>query len=138
MFRAVLLERREPGILGRFLRKASGGRGGGAARFAAGGAGVSPEPRRRGVILELCPTSNVLTKSVSSIEAYPLRQIRAAGVRVCVNADDPGVFDYDLNHEYRLLAELHGQTAADFAAMNRDALAASFLPAEAKSRAFRP
>ena len=96
------------------------------------------EVARRGVILELCPTSNVLTKSVSSIEAYPLRQIRAAGVRVCVNADDPGVFDYDLNHEYRLLAELHGQTAADFAAMNRDALAASFLPAEAKSRAYRP
>ena len=96
------------------------------------------EVARRGVILELCPTSNVLTKSVSSIEAYPLRQIRAAGVRVCINADDPGVFDYDLNHEYRLLAELHGQTAADFAAMNRDALAASFLPAEAKSRAFPP
>ena len=96
------------------------------------------EVARRGVILELCPTSNVLTKSISSIEAYPLRQIRAAGVRVCLNADDPGVFDYDLNHEYRLLAELHGQAAADFAAMNRDALAASFLPAEAKSRAFRP
>ncbi|HPT16987.1 MAG TPA: adenosine deaminase, partial [Kiritimatiellia bacterium] len=96
------------------------------------------EVARRGVILELCPTSNVLTKSISSIEAYPLRQIRAAGVRVCINADDPGVFDYDLNHEYRLLAELHGQTAADFAAMNRDALAASFLPAEAKSRAYRP
>ena len=96
------------------------------------------EVARRGVILELCPTSNVLTKSISSIEAYPLRQIRAAGVRVCINADDPGVFDYDLNHEYRLLAELHGQTAADFVAMNRAALAASFLPAEVASRAFRP
>ena len=93
---------------------------------------------KRGVILELCPTSNVLTKSISASEAYPIRQIRAAGVRVCINADDPGVFDYDLNHEYELLARLHGLTEADFAAMNRDALAASFLPAEAKSRAYRP
>ena len=94
------------------------------------------EVAKRGVLLELCPTSNVLTKSIASIEAYPIRRIRAAGVRVCLNADDPGVFDYDLNHEYRLLAERHGLTEADFAALNRDALAASFVPDAAKRRCF--
>ncbi len=92
------------------------------------------EVARRGILLELCPTSNILTKSIPSIAAYPIRQIRAAGVRVCLNADDPGVFAYDLNHEYRLMAELHGLAADDFAAMNRDALAASFLPETAKRR----
>lgn len=90
---------------------------------------------KRGVILELCPTSNILTKSIDSHETYPVRAIRAAGVKVCINADDPGVFHYDLNHEYRMLAELHGQTEADFAAMNRDAYANSFIP-EADRKAF--
>lgn len=92
------------------------------------------EVARRGVILELCPTSNVRTKSVASIERYPIRTIRAAGVKVCLNADDPGVFAYDLNHEYRLMAEKHGLAADDFAAMNRDARAASFLPEAAQRR----
>jgi adenosine deaminase len=90
---------------------------------------------QRGIILELCPTSNVLTKSISSPEAYPIRQIRAAGVRVCINADDPGVFDYDLNHEYGLLARFHGLTEPDFAAMNRDALESSFIRDDLKRKA---
>ena len=92
------------------------------------------EVARRGVLLELCPTSNILTKSIATIESYPIRQIRAAGVKVSLNADDPGVFDYDLNREYRLMADLHGLTADDFAAMNRDARAASFLPEAALRR----
>jgi adenosine deaminase len=96
------------------------------------------EVARRGVILELCPTSNLLTKSIASREAYPIRRIRAAGVKVCINADDPGVFDYDLNHEYRVLAERHGLVEADFAAMNRDAFESSFIPAELKQRHFKP
>ncbi len=92
------------------------------------------EVARRGVILELCPTSNILTKSIASLESYPIRAIRAAGVKVCLNADDPGVFDYDLNHEYRAMADWHGLTADDFAALNRDARAASFLPEAARRR----
>ena len=91
---------------------------------------------KRGILLELCPTSNVLTKSISAPEAYPIRQIRAAGVRVCINADDPGVFDYDLNHEYRMLAQLHGLAEADFAAMNRDALESSFIRDDLKRNYF--
>ena len=94
------------------------------------------EVAKRGVILELCPTSNILTKSIASIESYPIRAIRAAGVRVCINADDPGVFDYDLNHEYELLARLHGLTEADFAAMNRDALASGFIREDVKRKFF--
>lgn len=92
------------------------------------------EVARRGVLLELCPTSNILTKSIPTLESYPIRQIWAAGVKVSLNADDPGVFDYDLNREYRLMADLHGLTADDFAAMNRDARASSFLPEAALRR----
>ena len=91
------------------------------------------EVARRGVMLELCPTSNILTKSIGSMPAYPIRAIRAAGVRVSLNADDPGVFDYDLNHEYRAMTDLHGLTEQDFAAINRDAWAASFI-AEGEKR----
>ena len=96
------------------------------------------EVARRGVLLELCPTSNLLTRCIASLPAYPIRTIRAAGIRVCINADDPGVFDYDLNHEYRAMAEWHGLAEEDFAAMNRDAWAASFIAEADKARYFRP
>lgn len=96
------------------------------------------EVARRGVLLELCPTSNILTKSISAPADYPINRIRAAGVKVGINADDPGVFDYDLNHEYRMLAQLHGLTAADFAAMNRAAFESSFIPVELKKKHFKP
>lgn len=96
------------------------------------------EVAERGILLELCPSSNVVTRCIESLEVYPIRQIRAAGIRVSLNADDPGVFDYDLNHEYRAMAELHGLTGNDFAAINRDAFAASFIPDEEKRQYFDP
>ncbi|MBK7893176.1 MAG: adenosine deaminase [Bdellovibrionales bacterium] len=82
---------------------------------------------REGVLLEICPTSNVLTNSVPTLQAHPIRRLMDAGVKVCVNTDDPGVFDYDLTHEYRALAESHGFTEAEFSVMNAWARAASFV-----------
>ena len=95
------------------------------------------EVARRGILLELCPTSNILTKSIESMEAYPIRAIRAAGIRVGINADDPGVFDYDLPHEYEALARHHGLTGADFERMNRDAYESSFIPEGIRAAHFR-
>jgi len=91
------------------------------------------EVARRGILLELCPTSNILTRSISTLEEYPINIIRSAGVKVCVNGDDPGIFDYDLNHEYRILAEQHGLTERDFAVLNRDAFENSFIPEAART-----
>ena len=50
----------------------------------------------RGIMLEVCPTSNVLLRVVDSIDDHPLPALRAAGVRVCLNTDDPGWFATDL------------------------------------------
>lgn len=96
------------------------------------------EVARRGILLELCPTSNILTRSISAPKEYPIQRIRSAGVKVCVNADDPGTFSYDLNHEYRMLADLHDLTQEDFAAMNRDAFANSFIPEKDRNGFFLP
>jgi adenosine deaminase len=90
--------------------------------------------REREVTLEVCPTSNWLTRSVSSLEGHPLPLLRRAGVRVTLNSDDPQLMGIDLVHEYALAARLYGFEAADFLQMNRDAVRASFLPGEIKRR----
>lgn len=85
------------------------------------------EVARRGVLLELCPTSNVLTNAVKSVATHPLRRLREAGVKVSINTDDPGVFDLNLTHEYDTVADQLGLTISDFEAMNADARRASFI-----------
>jgi adenosine deaminase len=89
----------------------------------------------RDVLLEVCPTSNRLTRSVPSLEEHPLPLLFRAGVPVSLNSDDPHLMAIDLVHEYALCARFFGFGLEEFAAMNRAALAHSFLDLEAKRRA---
>jgi aminodeoxyfutalosine deaminase len=60
----------------------------------------------RGIVLDVCPVSNVRTGAVRSLEGHPLRELAAAGVRCSINTDDPAMFDTDLEREYRAAAAL--------------------------------
>jgi len=66
----------------------------------------------RGIVLDVCPTSNLRTRVVSVIEDHPLPLLRAAGVPCTINTDDPAMFGTDLGQEYELAAKL-GVSAAD-------------------------
>ncbi len=57
-------------------------------------------------MLDICPTSNVCTKAVSSLAEHPLPQLVAAGVLCSVSTDDPAMFDTDLGCEYELLSTM--------------------------------
>ena len=96
--------------------------------------GVMEIVKREQVMLELCPTSNLLTNSVPSIGAHPLRRLMEAGVMVSINSDDPHLFGIDLCHEYEILHSELDLTVEDFDRINDDAAACSFLPFEEKQR----
>lgn len=84
--------------------------------------------------LEVCPTSNVRTGAVASLDAHPLPQLVAAGVPVSINSDDPPMFGTTLNGEYAVAAELLDLDAAGVAALAADAVDVSFLPTADKAR----
>ena len=50
------------------------------------------EIAERGIVLEVCPTSNVATKVFSGYEAHPLRTLHEAGVKLTLGSDDPPYF----------------------------------------------
>ncbi|PWI44329.1 adenosine deaminase [Streptomyces sp. ICBB 8177] len=83
--------------------------------------------------LEVCPTSNVATRAVASLEEHPIRQMVDAGVLVTVNSDDPPMFGTDLNTEYAVAARLLGLDASGVASLAKNAVEASFQTAEAKT-----
>jgi aminodeoxyfutalosine deaminase len=56
--------------------------------------------RDSGVVLDVCPTSNLRTKAVGSLAEHPLPRLMAAGVRCTLNTDDPAMFGTDLGREH--------------------------------------
>ena len=81
----------------------------------------------QGIMLEVCPTSNVLLGVVDTIDVHALPALRSAGVRVCLNTDDPGWFATDLVTELAVASEHLGISRADHVAMQRDAVGAAFM-----------
>ena len=87
----------------------------------------------RGITLEVCPTSNVRTRSVPSLAEHPLPALVAAGVPVTINSDDPPMFGTTLTAEYEVAAELLGLDDAGVADLARAAVRASFLDDDGKT-----
>ena len=87
-----------------------------------------------GVVLEVCPTSNVATRAVDTMADHPLQQFVGAGVRVTINSDDPPMFATSLNNDYAVAAELLGLDEAGIAELAREGIRASFAPDEVKVR----
>jgi adenosine deaminase len=89
----------------------------------------------RGVFVEACPRSNVLTGAVPDLASHPLRAFLDAGIPCCLNTDDRGFFGLDLTGEYAAAAAALGLSAAEAAAMQDQARAAAFDPAAAAGAA---
>lgn len=62
--------------------------------------------------LEICPTSNVHTTTVSSYEAHPVKQLADGGVKFCLSTDDPGISNITIGHEYEIAAPATGLSQA--------------------------
>nr|WP_274912963.1 adenosine deaminase [Streptomyces sp. WZ-12] len=84
--------------------------------------------------LEVCPTSNIATRAVATLEEHPLKEMVDAGVLVTINSDDPPMFGTDLNTEYAIAARLLGLDTAGLTALAKNAVTASFMDDAAKSR----
>ena len=62
--------------------------------------GLVRELAGRGIVLDVCPLSNLRTGAVRSLEEHPLPQLTAAGIRCSISTDDPAMFDTDLTRDY--------------------------------------
>ena len=86
--------------------------------------------REREIMLEVCPTSNDLLQVVERMADHPLNSLLDAGLRVCLNTDDPGWFATDLVSELAVATDVLGVTREQHRAMQLDAVDASFMPTD--------
>jgi aminodeoxyfutalosine deaminase len=87
-----------------------------------------------GVPLEVCPSSNIATRAVATLDEHPIRAFRDAGVTVTVNSDDPPMFGTTLNREYAIAAELLGLDETGVAELARTAVRESYAPEDVRTR----
>ena len=89
------------------------------------------------VPLEVCPTSNIATRAVATIDEHPIRRLVEAGAFVTVNSDDPPMFGTDLNREYEIAAGLLDLDEQGIGDLAKQAVRASFLDEPGKGRLTR-
>lgn len=86
-----------------------------------------------GVVLEICPGSNIALKVFDSFGEHPFRKLREAGCKVTLNSDDPPYFWTNLKREYDLAAEHFGMDEKALMATTRTAIEAAFVDRKTKS-----
>jgi aminodeoxyfutalosine deaminase len=87
---------------------------------------------RHGIPLEVCPSSNIATRAVASLDEHPITAFRDAGVTITVNSDDPSMFGTTLNQEYEIASGLLDLDTGGVADLARTAVRASFAPDDLK------
>ncbi|HET9898050.1 MAG TPA: adenosine deaminase [Streptosporangiaceae bacterium] len=80
------------------------------------------ELAERGIVLDVCPTSNLRTGVVSSLAEHPLPALLAAGVSCTINTDDPAMFGTDLGTEHAVALALGATARASYEAGVKGAL----------------
>jgi adenosine deaminase len=80
----------------------------------------------RQIVLECCPTSNVVLGIYPGYEQHPLPQLMAAGVRVTMGSDDPPYFGASIGGEYTVCRDCFGFDDDAVARITETAIEAAF------------
>ena len=83
----------------------------------------------RRLAFTLCPNANVRINPdlFTEVGQHPFDSMRAAGLLVTLNTDDPALIDLDLTQEYRLTADAFGYSWDDLVELSTNAVEACWL-----------
>ena len=87
----------------------------------------------RGIVLEVCPTSNVATGVYPRFDDHPFGALRSAGVRLTLASDDPPYFGASIGGEYAVARERFGLDEEELVGITRLAVEASFAQGALKA-----
>jgi adenosine deaminase len=91
----------------------------------------------RGIVLECCPTSNVVLKAFRSYAEHPFPRLRSAGVKVTLGSDDPPYFGASIGGEYAVCRDHFGYDDETLRDITRTAIEAAFCDETLKNHLIR-
>ncbi|MDZ4096019.1 MAG: adenosine deaminase [Paracoccaceae bacterium] len=87
-----------------------------------------------GVVLEVCPGSNMALGLYADWHSHPIGQLYQRGVKVSISTDDPPFFHTTMTREYDRLHQAFDWDEGVFAAIARTSLDAAFCDADTRAR----
>ena len=82
--------------------------------------------KNQNIHLELCPTSNIVTKVYKSLKKHPIDEFYKNNLSISVNSDGRTISNTNLNYEYLLLHKNFNWQKKHFLKCNLNAIDASF------------
>lgn len=82
----------------------------------------------RAIPLTVCPLSNVRLKVIASLDAHPLKELQAAGLRVTINSDDPAYFGGYCTENLIACQATLGLSVDEIVTLVRNGFAAALVP----------
>jgi adenosine deaminase len=92
------------------------------------------EIAEKGVVLEVCPGSNIALGLYSDWRSHPIAELDRRGVKVTISTDDPPFFHTTMAREYDRLAEAFDWDKGQFMRIARASLDAAFCDGDTKAR----
>jgi adenosine deaminase len=87
---------------------------------------VAERVRSAGIVLEVCPSSNVHTRAFPSIAEHPIGLLHRAGFAVTINTDNRLMSDTSMTREFALVAQYQRFSIADLRIASLRAVDAAF------------
>lgn len=87
---------------------------------------VVEELVERGIVLEVCPGSNIALGLYPDWAEHPIARLRKAGVKLTISTDDPPFFHTTMNKEYSGLARAFDWDIEVFKELNKTAANAAY------------
>lgn len=98
---------------------------------------VLREIGQRGIVIEVCPTSNWYTGGIGALHSHPARHFHESGVPIVLGDDNPRQTGSPLSGERRLLREALGFGGAALRALDAASIAAGFMEPALRDRLSR-
>lgn len=98
---------------------------------------VARRVRDEGVVLEMCPSSNLHTGVVESIGTHPITMLDSLDFRVTLNTDNRLMSDTSLSREFELLTETFGCGLDSLERWTLNAAESAFLSPDERRRLVR-
>ena len=99
-----------------------------------GHADIQKELQKKGIGIEMCPISNLQTKSVNSMAEYPMREFLDAGLKVSVNTDNRTVSNTSLTKELEFIQKNYGIRDEEILQMMKNAIDTAFADDSIKDK----
>ncbi|MCH4888620.1 adenosine deaminase [Acidaminobacter sp. JC074] len=90
--------------------------------------------KKHKIVLETCPSSNVQTKAVTSMENHPIKDFMDAGILVTINTDNRTVSNTSMTKEVKRVMETFNLDLSDYHKIYEYSVQAAFTSDEIKEK----